>query len=127
MTYWNYFPLARGPLGEGEGLCGGWSITSYFGGRIDPITGQPGNHGGEDLAYGGCRGAEIYAPAAGTLSQAWDSSGGGNWSGITLDDGSYVGIGHALNFAPGASYRRVSAGECIAYVDSTGSSTGDHA
>lgn len=126
MTRWDYFPMAPGPCAPAVDVQGGWQITSYFGGRVDPITGVPGSHGGQDMAYYGCRGAEIYAPSAGTLSQAWDSSGGGNWSGITLDDGSYVGLGHALNFAPGASYRRVAAGELIAWCDSTGGSTGDH-
>lgn len=123
---WDYFPMAPGPCAPAVDVQGGWQITSYFGSRINPITGQPGNHGGQDLAYAGCGGAELYAPAAGTLSQAWDPSGGGNWSGITLDDGSYVGIGHASAFAPGASYRRVAAGELIGWCDSTGGSTGDH-
>jgi murein DD-endopeptidase MepM/ murein hydrolase activator NlpD len=126
VTRWDYFPMSPGPCTPAPDVQGGWQVTSWFGGRIDPITGQPGNHGGQDLAFYGCAGAEIYAPSAGTLSQGWDPSGGGNWSGITLDDGSYVGIGHALCFAPGASYRRVAAGELIAYCDSSGSSTGDH-
>jgi len=126
VTRWDYFPMPAGPCAPAVDVQGGWQITSYFGSRIDPMTGRPGNHGGQDLAYAGCGGAELYAPAAGTLSQAWDSSGGGNWSGITLDDGSYVGIGHASAFAPGASYRRVAAGELIGWCDSTGGSTGDH-
>lgn len=126
MTRWDYFPMSAGPCAPAPDVQGGWQITSYFGGRVDPITGQPGNHGGQDLAYLGCRGAELYAPSAGTLSQGWDPSGGGNWSGITLDDGSYIGLGHALSFAPGDHYRRVAAGELIAYCDSTGGSTGDH-
>lgn len=126
MTRWDFFPMAPGPCPPALDVQGGWQITSYFGGRVDPITGRPGSHGGQDLAYGGCRGAELYAPSAGTLAQGWDSTGGGNWSGITLDDGAYIGLGHAMSFAPGASYRRVAAGECIAYCDSTGGSTGDH-
>ena len=126
MTRWDYFPMAPGPCAPAADVQGGWQITSYFGGRVDPLTGVPGSHGGQDLAYGGCGGAHIYAPSSGTLSQAWDSSGGGNWTGITLDDGSYIGIGHASEFAPGGSYRRVAAGELVAYCDSTGGSTGDH-
>lgn len=126
MTRWDYFPMARGPIAPGPGIQGGWQITSYFGGRIDPITGVPGSHGGQDLAYWGCGGSALFAPSAGTLAQGWDPSGGGNWSGITLDDGSYVGLGHAQSFAPGDPYRRVYAGELIAYCDSTGGSTGDH-
>jgi murein DD-endopeptidase MepM/ murein hydrolase activator NlpD len=126
VTRWDYFPMSAGPCAPAADVQGGWQITSYFGGRIDPISGQPGSHGGQDLAYHGCQGAELYAPGAGTLSQGWDPSGGGNWSGITLDDGSYVGLGHAASFAPGNPYRRVAAGELIAYCDSTGGSTGDH-
>jgi murein DD-endopeptidase MepM/ murein hydrolase activator NlpD len=126
VTRWDYFPMSVGPCAPAPDVQGGWQITSYFGGRVDPITGQAGNHGGQDLAYHECRGAELYAPSAGTLSQGWDPSGGGNWSGITLDDGSYIGLGHAASFAPGSPYRRVAAGELIAYCDSTGGSTGDH-
>ena len=126
MTLHN-FPLVRGPQGEGLGKVAGWNITSYFGGRPNPFTGAASYHGGQDLAYPNCAGALIVAPSNGTVSQAWDSSGGGNWTGITLDDGSYWGIGHAASFAPGASYRRVVAGEILAYVGSTGASTGAHA
>jgi murein DD-endopeptidase MepM/ murein hydrolase activator NlpD len=126
VTRWDFFPLEGGPCAPAPDVQGGWQITSYFGGRVDPITGQVGSHGGQDLAYAGCAGACIYAPSAGTLAQGWDSTGGGNWSGVTLDDGSYIGIGHAASFAPGPSYRRVQAGELIAYCDSTGSSTGHH-
>lgn len=126
MTRWDYFPMALGPCAPAPDVQGGWQITSYFGGRVDPITGIPGSHGGQDLAYAGCRNAPIYAPSAGTMSQAWDATGGGNWTGITLDDGSYIGIGHASSFAPGNPYRRVAAGELVAYCDSTGGSTGDH-
>jgi len=126
VTRWDYFPMSAGPCAPAPDVQGGWQITSYFGGRIDPIDGTVGTHGGQDMAYSGCRGAELYAPSAGTLSQSWDPSGGGNWSGITLDDGSYIGLGHALSFAPGDRYRRVGAGELIAYCDSTGGSTGDH-
>jgi murein DD-endopeptidase MepM/ murein hydrolase activator NlpD len=36
------------------------------------------------------------------------------------------GYGHASSYAPGASVRRVAAGDLIAYVGSTGASTGAH-
>lgn len=121
-----YFPLPQGPLRSGVGHMAGWQITSYFGGRIDPLTGRPGNHGGMDLAYAACAGQPIYAPLAGRVAQSWDPSGGGNWTGLLIDDGSYWGFGHASAFAPNVNGRRVEAGTILAYVGSTGASTGAH-
>jgi murein DD-endopeptidase MepM/ murein hydrolase activator NlpD len=121
------YPASRGPYADAPGYTYGWQITSYFGGRIDPITGQQGSHGGEDQAYYGCGGAPIIAPISGLLSQGWDSSGGGNWSGLSGDNGDYWGFGHAASFVwPGGGSRWVEAGDVIAYTDSTGGSTGAH-
>jgi hypothetical protein len=121
------FPLRPGPLPPATGVLNGWQITSYFGGRIDPLTGRAGNHGGMDLAYYGCTGEPMIAVADGWVSQGWDSSGGGNWSGLTLDDGSYWGYGHAQRFEPPSGRnRRVQAGDVIGYVGTSGGSTGPH-
>jgi len=131
-----YFPLVRGPMGAGLGKMAGWNITSYFGTRPNPFTGAISRHGGMDFAYPNCTGALIVAPHNATMSQSWDYSGGGApgtktgggyWTGLTFDDGSYMGIGHAAKFAPGPSYRRVVAGEILAYVGTSGASTGPHA
>jgi hypothetical protein len=121
------FPLAtRGPNPNpnAPGFQYGWRITSYFGGRIDPITGRPGTHGGEDL--GAPTGVAMVAVLPGIVTQGWDPSGGGNWSGLLCDNGAYFGYGHAQSFANGGRTRRVAAGEVIAWVDSTGASTGAH-
>lgn len=104
----------------------GWRVTSTYGGRINPVTGRPGNHGGMDLAYWGCEGEPILAPCAGLCAQSWDPGGGGNWTGIVGDDGCYWGLGHAVRFAPGVAGRRVAAGQVVAYVGTTGKSTGAH-
>lgn len=123
----DYFPLLRGPLAPAIKVVGGWYETSLFGGRIDPISGRPGNHGGEDLAFAGCFDEPIIAVKSGLISQGWDSSGGGNWTSLFCDDGDYFGYGHAARFAwPGGGSRWVEAGTIIAYVDSTGGSTGSH-
>lgn len=120
-------PVDRGPYGDGPGNIFGWAITSYFGGRVDPLTGRVGTHGGMDLAYYRCGGAAIYATVSGVLSQGWDNSGGGNWSSLAGDNGDYWGFGHACRFAwPGGGTRRVGAGDVIAFVGTTGGSTGDH-
>lgn len=119
-------PLPRGPL-SGVGTVGGWRITSYFGGRIDPITGRAGNHGGQDIAGAGINGVPLLAVVDGPLVQAWDRSGGGNWSMLTsAATGDAYGYGHAAGFAHGGRARTVKAGEVIGWVGSTGKSTGAH-
>lgn len=127
MTQLATFPLLGiGPnkgAPNAPGYQYGYRITSTFGLRPDPLTGRPGTmHGGEDLGAG--RSTPMLAVLPGWFSPNWDSGGGGNWSNLTCDDGSYFGYGHALGYNGGA--RRVRAGEVIAYVDSTGASTGDH-
>jgi murein DD-endopeptidase MepM/ murein hydrolase activator NlpD len=121
------YPARRGPLPDGPGVVYGWQVTSYFGGRIDPLTGRVGRHGGEDQAYYRCEGSPIIAPIGGLLSQGWDSSGGGNWSGLTGHNGDYWGFGHAVRFEwTGGGTRWVEAGQVIAYTGTTGGSTGPH-
>lgn len=119
------FPLPEGPT-LGLGVMHGWRITSTFGARPHPVTGRPGNHSGMDLAWYGCTGQPIYAPCAGRVSQSWDPSGGGNWTGITGHDGCYWGLGHAARFEPGVNGAYIEAGRCVGYVGSTGASTGAH-
>lgn len=120
------FPLEDGPLPAGIGVLRGWRISSYFGGRLDPLTGQPGHHGGMDLSHPTCYGAPILAPCAGRVSQGWDPSGGGNWTSVFGDDGCYWGLGHASRYAAGVNGQRVEAGTVIAYVGSSGHSSGAH-
>lgn len=120
----DYFPLPEGPLPPGVGIVGGWRITSTFGDRPNPFTGVPSWHSGEDIAapYE----TRLYAPITGYCAQGWDSTGGGNWTGITDGAGNYIGMGHASRFVAGCNGRVVRAGEHVAYVDSTGASTGNH-
>lgn len=124
------FPLDPGPYrplhDPARSILGGWLVTSYFGGRIDPLTGRPGNHGGMDLAFGGCAGQPMRAPIPGRVAQGWDKSGGGNWTTLYGDDGSRWGFGHASSFAPGVNGTHVAAGTVLAFVGTTGGSTGPH-
>lgn len=124
MSGIDVFPLSRGPNADKLGYVGGWLITSYFGGRPNPFTGVPSNHGGMDL--GAPTGTPMYAVKSGIIYQAWDPGGGGNWTRLQCDDGDMFGYGHASSYAPGGSGRRVKAGDLIAYVGSTGASTGAH-
>lgn len=109
---------------SGVGTIGGWRITSYFGGRIDPISGRPGSHGGMDLSAP--LGTPFYAADEGYVTQGWDASGGGNWTTLACRDGSRWGYGHASTFAPGVNGTTVAAGTLLGYVGSTGKSTGPH-
>jgi len=118
------FPLPRGAVADQTGAVGGWWISSYFGTRADPFTGRASGHGGMDLPCPS--GTPLYAVKAGTIYQAWDPSGGGNWTRLVCDDGDVFGYGHAKAFAPGPNGRHVQAGELIAYANSTGASTGSH-
>jgi len=124
------FPLTVGPYTPphqpDRNILGGWLVTSYFGGRADPVTGRPGTHGGMDLAGSGIAGTAIVAPVRGYVNQSWDFSGGGNWTSLITPDGYRFGFGHAQSFAPGVNGKTVEAGTVLAYVGSTGHSTGPH-
>lgn len=100
-----------------------YAKTSGYGQRVDPITGAPGSfHGGVD--YGAPHGAPVIAPWDGIVTTGYEAGGAGNWSWV--DDGPYrfKSFHHA---SPAVWSGWVAAGTVIAYIDSTGSSTGSHA
>lgn len=80
-------------------------------------------HAGVDLAVG--RGTRIYASKAGTITLA--SYYGGYGNAVIVDHGGgWTSLyGHMLHDAV-AGGQHVAQGQVIGYVDSTGSSTGDH-
>ena len=100
----------------------GW-LSSPFGGRRDPFTGDNDFHPGLDISSP--QGEPVLAPAAGVVSFAAGSSSYGNL--VVLDHG--FGIvtkyGHLSRFAV-AQGRQVTRGEVIGYVGSTGRSTSPH-
>lgn len=102
-----------------------YPVTSPFGYRVDPLGRVIGNsfHGGVDL--GAPTGTPLYAVASGRISMGWDIYGGGNWSGLAAEDGSYYGYGHQSVFVRDPD-GWVEAGQLIGYVGSTGASTGAH-
>ncbi len=98
-------------------------ISSYFGMRIHPIYKYPRMHNGIDIAAAG--GTNILAAADGKVIEATYNSGYGNY--IVIDHGGGVSTLYAH-----ASRRiakvgdRVSRGQVIALVGTTGNSTGNH-
>lgn len=105
--------------------CEYWVLTSPFGPRVHPITGEVGKmHNGVDLA--GPYGTPIYATRAGVVTTAAYEAGGAGW---------YVYINHGDGF--GSIYmhmdhytvywgQQVQQGDIIGYLGSSGGSTGPH-
>jgi murein DD-endopeptidase MepM/ murein hydrolase activator NlpD len=102
-------------------------ITSIFGYRNDPFTGETVYHSGTDIGAPG--GTPIIAAAGGTvtIANSSDSWGGGFGYYVRIQhDGGYETLYvHASQVAV-VSGQEVEKGEVIAYVGSTGRSTGNH-
>jgi len=98
-------------------------ITSGYGQRFHPILGYSRMHAGVDI--GARWGAPIVATAAGVVAYAGYHGGHGNYVRLEHGGGLGTGYGHMsrVAVAPG---ERVSAGEVIGFVGSTGLSTGPH-
>lgn len=104
-------------------LKGDLRVTSAYGPRKHPVHGKASNHTGIDWAASA--GTPIYAPGAGTISAARFNKVYGNQTILDLGGGYSTMFGHQSKFAvkPG---QRVTAGQLIGYVGSTGWSTGPH-
>lgn len=100
-------------------------ITSRFGPRIDPITGQRGRmHRGTD--FGAPTGTPVYATASGeVILGGWCDGGTGNCVVIDHEGGWRSQYFHLseVDVRPGA---RVRQGDMIGEIGSTGRSTGPH-
>ncbi len=98
-------------------------ISSKFGYRWHPITGEWKKHKGVDLAAP--KGTPIYATRSGQVTAStWDDSLG-NFVKINHGDGYSSLYAHMTHYVV-AKGDYVKAGELIGYVGSTGSSTGPH-
>lgn len=98
-------------------------ITSYFGYRDIGVSGASSNHGALDIAAGW--GTPIYAADGGTvISSGWD---GGYGYRIRIDHGNGMVTlyAHCSSLEVGVG-EHVYKGQLIAYMGSTGISTGSH-
>lgn len=97
--------------------------TSGFGVRIDPFTGHPAYHPGQDFA--GAYGSPIYVTAPGIVSFTGVRSGYGNTIEVDHGHGFKTRYAHlsAISVSVG---QHVAAGERIGAMGSTGRSTGTH-
>jgi murein DD-endopeptidase MepM/ murein hydrolase activator NlpD len=98
-------------------------IASPFGYRIHPVTHKSSFHAGLDLPakYG----TPVYAPASGVVVYAAKKGAYGNFMLIAHSYGFKTAYGHLSRFAV-KSGDYVTKGQKIAYVGSTGRSTGPH-
>jgi len=98
-------------------------IASAFGYRIHPVTKKKSFHAGLDLPAK--HGTPIYAPASGVVVYASKKGAYGNFMLIAHSYGFKTAYGHLSRFAV-KSGDYVTKGQKIAYVGSTGRSTGPH-
>ncbi len=99
------------------------TVTSPFGWRVHPITGNLGFHTGIDIAN--IKGTPITAAFSGTIYECGKNEAYGNYIIMRHSDGLYTFYGHceSLKATEGMNIR---SGEIIAYMGSTGYSTGPH-
>jgi len=116
--------LERSSAGDGSSsLINSERLSSAFGIRMDPITGEERHHNGLDIAAP--EGTPIGAMDDGVVTFAGENGSFGNLVVIEHQDGRVSRYAHCSEVwvEPGA---RVRAGEDIAAVGSTGRSTGPH-
>lgn len=101
----------------------GW-VSSPFGRRTDPFTGQLAWHSGIDFATSAA-GADIIAVAAGVVTAAGERDGYGLALDINHGNGYVTRYGHGEKLLVGVG-DIITKGQAIALVGSTGRSTGPH-
>ncbi|MET0336561.1 MAG: M23 family metallopeptidase, partial [Caulobacter sp.] len=103
----------------------GARITSGFGARRHPILGFTRMHQGIDFGAGS--GTPVLAAGDGVVVEAGRKGGYGNWVKIRHNGGWETGYAHLSRYAKGLKKgQRVKQGQLVAYVGSTGMSTGPH-
>ena len=103
----------------------GARLSSTYGMRKHPILGYNKMHKGVDFAAP--KGTPVFAGGDGVIEYAATNGGYGKYIRIRHNNEYKTAYAHLSNFKKGISKgKRVSQGEIIAYVGSTGNSTGPH-
>jgi len=106
----------------GRPITKGW-LSSYYGMRTDPFNGRKEMHKGTDFA--GQLGSNVLATAAGVVTWAGKRSGYGLLVEIDHGNGFSTRYGHASKLLVKVG-DKVSRGQTIALMGSSGRSTGPH-
>lgn len=100
-----------------------WGISSRFGWRLHPISGELSEHNGIDIAMEG--GTPINNVLYGKVTTvAYDENGYGNYVVVTWGEREVL-YAHMSSVAVSAG-QTILKGDIVGYVGSTGSSTGNH-
>lgn len=103
----------------------GARMTSSYGMRRHPILGFNRMHQGIDFGAGS--GTPVVAAGDGVVVEARRWGGYGNWLRIRHNNGWETGYAHLSRYGSGVrAGQRVRQGQVVAYVGSTGASTGPH-
>jgi murein DD-endopeptidase MepM/ murein hydrolase activator NlpD len=116
-------PLLEKSLGGAHGPELPPGVSSGFGDRLDPFTGEHATHTGVDLPAP--EGTAVPAAADGVVVAAGERGGYGNAIEVAHADGTTTLYGHLseVEVTPGDAVRR---GEELGLVGQTGRSTGPH-
>lgn len=100
-------------------------VTSSFGMRLHPLLGYTRMHAGID--FGAPTGTPVFAAGAGVVKEVRWAGGYGHWLKIDHQGGWATGYGHLSRYASGIHPgSKVAQGQVVAFVGSTGMSTGPH-
>jgi len=99
-------------------------VTSRFGNRSDPFTGETRYHSGIDIDGYGNDGAAVVAAASGTVITASYDSSYGNY--VIIDHGGTSTVYAHMSGLAVSEGQSVSQGQTIGYVGATGRATGTH-
>ncbi|MCD7927529.1 MAG: peptidoglycan DD-metalloendopeptidase family protein [Oscillospiraceae bacterium] len=104
-------------------LPGYYTLTSLYGSRADPITGQADNHKGIDIPAP--KGTSILAARGGVVITSGYHSSYGNYVVVSHGNNDSTLYAHMSSRAVSVG-DTVSQGQVLGYVGSTGRSTGNH-
>lgn len=112
----------QGTVVAGRPVNWGW-VSSKFGKRVDPFSGQMAWHAGVDFA--GRQGSDVVAVASGVVTYAGKRYGYGQMVEINHGDGYVTRYGHheSLSVSTGDIVKK---GQAIGTMGSSGRSTGPH-
>ena len=103
----------------------GWTISSGYSYRINPVTGARELHGALDIAGTGY-GSNVYASNSGVIVTKSYTSTAGNYIVINHNNGYYTQYNHMSRFESLSVGDYVEKGQVIGYVGMTGQATGPH-